>query len=66
MKSALGLVVLVTMAWLVLWIFNFGVLVYSADESSEPQVLPTLLTPSLVLDALDKAAKGSKPSMAKK
>ena len=31
MKSALGLVVLITIAWLVLWIFNFGVLVYSAE-----------------------------------
>jgi thiol:disulfide interchange protein len=33
------------------------VLVYSKDLSQEPQVLPTFLTPSIVLDALDKAAK---------
>ena len=31
MKSALGLVVLLTVVWLALWIFNFGVLVYSAE-----------------------------------
>ena len=31
MKSALGLVVLLVVAWLALWIFNFGVLVYSAE-----------------------------------
>lgn len=33
------------------------VLVYSKDLSQPPQVLPTFLTPSIVLDALDKAAK---------
>jgi hypothetical protein len=31
MKSALGFVVLLTLVWLVLWIFNLGVLVYSAE-----------------------------------
>jgi hypothetical protein len=31
MKSALGLVVLLVMVWLALWIFNVGVLVYSAE-----------------------------------
>jgi hypothetical protein len=31
MKSFLGLVVLVTALWLGLWIFNVGVLVYSAQ-----------------------------------
>ena len=31
MKSALGLIVLLTLLWLALWIFNFGVLVYSAE-----------------------------------
>lgn len=31
MKSALGLVVLLALAWLLMWIFNFGVLVYSAE-----------------------------------
>ena len=31
MKSALGLIVLLTLVWLVMWIFNFGVLVYSAE-----------------------------------
>ena len=31
MKSALGLVVLLVVVWLALWIFNFGVLVYSAE-----------------------------------
>lgn len=33
------------------------VLVYSKDPSQPPQVLPTFLTPTIVLDALDKAAK---------
>jgi thiol:disulfide interchange protein len=33
------------------------VLVYSKDLSQSPQVLPTFLTPTIVLDALDKAAK---------
>jgi len=33
------------------------VLVYSKDINQEPQVLPNFLTPSIVLDALDKAAK---------
>jgi hypothetical protein len=33
------------------------VLVYSKDLGREPQVLPTFLTPAVVLDALDKAAK---------
>jgi thiol:disulfide interchange protein len=33
------------------------VLVYSKDQGLEPQVLPTFLTPAIVLDALDKAAK---------
>jgi thiol:disulfide interchange protein len=33
------------------------VLVYSKNPGQEPQVLPTFLTPSIVLDALDKAAK---------
>jgi thiol:disulfide interchange protein DsbD len=33
------------------------VLVYSKDLSQPPQVLPTFLTPSIVLDALEKAAK---------
>lgn len=33
------------------------VLVYSKDLSKDPQVLPTFLTPAIVLDALDKAAK---------
>jgi thiol:disulfide interchange protein DsbD len=32
------------------------VLVYSADASQPPQVLPPLLTPGIVLDALNKAA----------
>lgn len=31
MKSALGLVVLLAVVWLALWVFNFGVLVYSAE-----------------------------------
>lgn len=31
MKSALGLVVLLAVVWLALWIFNVGVLVYSAE-----------------------------------
>jgi thiol:disulfide interchange protein DsbD len=31
------------------------VLVYSKDEAKEPQVLPVLLTPSIVLNALDRA-----------
>ena len=31
MKSALGLIVLLMLLWLALWIFNFGVLVYSAE-----------------------------------
>jgi thiol:disulfide interchange protein len=33
------------------------VLVYAKDLGREPQVLPTFLTPAIVLDALDKAAK---------
>jgi thiol:disulfide interchange protein len=33
------------------------VLIYSKDLGQEPQVLPTYLTPAIVLDALDKAAK---------
>jgi thiol:disulfide interchange protein DsbD len=33
------------------------VLVYSKDLSREPQVLPAILTPSIVLNALDQAAK---------
>ncbi|PAW78993.1 MAG: hypothetical protein B9S33_19390 [Pedosphaera sp. Tous-C6FEB] len=33
------------------------VLVYPRDPKAEPLLLPTLLTPSIVLDALDKAAK---------
>ena len=33
------------------------VLVYPADASQPPQVLPALLTPGIVLDALNKAAK---------
>jgi thiol:disulfide interchange protein DsbD len=33
------------------------VLVYSKDLNEAPQVLPTFLTPTIVLDALDKAAK---------
>jgi thiol:disulfide interchange protein DsbD len=33
------------------------VLVYSKDLAREPQVLPTFLTPSIVLNALDQAAK---------
>ena len=32
------------------------VLVYPADASQSPQILPALLTPATVLDALDKAA----------
>ena len=31
MKSALGLGVLLAVVWLALWVFNFGVLVYSAE-----------------------------------
>ena len=33
------------------------VLVYSKDPGREPQVLPTILTPAIVLNALDQAAK---------
>ena len=33
------------------------VLVYSKDLAREPQVLPTFLTPAIVLEALDRAAK---------
>ena len=33
------------------------VLVYSKDPGKEPQVLPTFLTPTIVLNALDQAAK---------
>ncbi|KAF0176580.1 MAG: cytochrome c bioproteinis protein transmembrane region [Limisphaerales bacterium] len=33
------------------------VLVYPRDPKAEPMLLPTLLTPSIVLEALDKAAK---------
>jgi thiol:disulfide interchange protein DsbD len=33
------------------------VLIYSKDLSQPPQVLPTFLTPSIVLNALDQAAK---------
>jgi thiol:disulfide interchange protein DsbD len=33
------------------------VLVYSKDPGREPQVLPTFLTPAIVLNALDQAAK---------
>jgi thiol:disulfide interchange protein len=33
------------------------VLVYSRDTNQEPQVLPVLLTPSIVRDALDEAAR---------
>lgn len=33
------------------------VLVYSKNASEEPQVLPTILTPAIVLDALDKATR---------
>jgi thiol:disulfide interchange protein DsbD len=33
------------------------VLVYSKDPGKEPQVLPTFLTPAIVLNALDQAAK---------
>lgn len=33
------------------------VLVYSANPASDPQVLPALLTPSIVLEALDRAAQ---------
>ena len=33
------------------------VLVYSRDASQPPEVLPALLTPGIVLEALDKAAK---------
>jgi thiol:disulfide interchange protein DsbD len=33
------------------------VLVYSKDPAHEPQVLPTILTPAIVLNALDQAAK---------
>jgi thiol:disulfide interchange protein DsbD len=33
------------------------VLVYSKDPSKPPQTLPVLLTPSIVLDALDRAAQ---------
>jgi len=33
------------------------VLVYSKDLSREPQILPAILTPALVLNALDQAAK---------
>lgn len=36
------------------------VLVYPADPSSEPIILPSILKPSFVLDALDQAAKVSK------
>jgi thiol:disulfide interchange protein len=33
------------------------VLVYSKDLSREPQVLPTLLSPAIVLDALNRAVQ---------
>jgi thiol:disulfide interchange protein DsbD len=33
------------------------VLVYSRDSSKPPQLLPAVLTPGIVLDALDQAAK---------
>ena len=33
------------------------VLVYSKNLGKEPQVLPTFLTPAIVLNALDQAAK---------
>jgi thiol:disulfide interchange protein DsbD len=33
------------------------VLVYSKDLSRQPQVLPAILTPAIVLNALDQAAK---------
>jgi thiol:disulfide interchange protein DsbD len=33
------------------------VLVYPADPKAAPLILPTLLTPRIVLEALDKAAK---------
>jgi thiol:disulfide interchange protein len=33
------------------------VLVYPKDSSAPPEILPTLLTPGIMLDALDKAAK---------
>jgi thiol:disulfide interchange protein DsbD len=33
------------------------VLVYSKDPSRQPQVLPPILTPAIVLAALDQAAK---------
>jgi thiol:disulfide interchange protein len=33
------------------------VLIYSKDVHQPPEVLPTILTPSIVLDALDKAAR---------
>lgn len=33
------------------------VLVYPRDRKAEPMLLPTLLTPSIILEALDKAAK---------
>jgi thiol:disulfide interchange protein DsbD len=45
---------------LVRWQHSAGVplvLVYSKDLSREPQVLPTILTPAIVLNALDQAAK---------
>ena len=40
------------------------VLVYPKDTSQPPMVLPTVLTPASVLDALDKAAKSATPSQA--
>jgi thiol:disulfide interchange protein len=45
---------------LVKWRGSAGVplvLVYSKDLNREPQVLPTILTPAIVLNALDQAAK---------
>jgi len=43
------------------------VLVYPADKNEEPIVLPTLLTPGIVREALEKAAKkGTAPSVAAK
>ena len=35
------------------------VLVYPADPAEPPLILPALLTPDIVLDALDRAAKKS-------
>jgi thiol:disulfide interchange protein DsbD len=42
------------------------VLVYSGDPNVQPEVLPNLITPSIVVGALDRAAKQSKPSVALK